>query len=213
MSGWHKVRAKTVADRYDRLARRYETRWRHYVRASVRETVARLSLRPGIRVLDLGCGTGLLLREIETTVRSAFAAGLDVSREMLTVARGVSPSNVAFVRGDVHHLPWSSESFDLVVSSSSFHYWATPLTALGEIARVLAPDGRLVITDWCDDFLACRICDRILRLLSGSHARIYDVVECSKLLREAGYRVVGVDRYKIDLLWGLMTATAELPAA
>jgi hypothetical protein len=77
--------------------------------------------------------------------------------------------------------------------------------------RVLRPGGALVVTDWCDDYLACCIYDRLLRLFSAAHHRIYGAAECGEVFAGAGFEAVSVERYKIDWLWGLMTATARKP--
>lgn len=201
-------RHRSVAREYDRLADRYEARWRHYVRASVRETLARLDLRPGLRLLDVGCGTGALLRAALSVEPAIRGFGIDVSPGMLARAHEGLAGRAGLALADAHDLPFGPDRFDLVVSSSAFHYWSDPARALSEIGRVLAPGGRLAVTDWCDDFLACRIFDRALRLLSRSHRRIYGSGECRELLERSGYEVVALDRYKIDWLWGLMTARA-----
>lgn len=197
-----------VSREYDRLAPRYERRWRSYVEASVRETAARLPLRSGIRVLDLGCGTGTLLQRIAENPLGVSCCGLDVSRRMLSLAAQRAPT-VPLLRADAHQLPFAPGSFDLVVSTSALHYWREPNRVLAEIRMVLDRSGGLVITDWCDDFLACRICDRILRIVDRAHARIYGSRELRGLLERSGYRLLGLDRYKINWFWGLMTAGAE----
>lgn len=204
---------QTVANEYDRIAQRYESRWWHYIHASVRETLARLDLRPDVRLLDIGCGTGVLLREIGSALPGSFVVGIDLSRRMLAVAQEHLGSPRRLLDADVHDLPFKAGSFDVVVSLSSFHFWLVPHRGLQEIARVLRPGGQLVITDWCDDFWACRLCDHLLRLVSRAHQRAYTSRQCATLLREAGYELRFVDRYKINWLWGLMTAKASRPAA
>lgn len=202
---------ETVANEYDRIARRYESRWGRYIDASVRETLARLNLRRGMRLLDIGCGTGVLLREVADAFPGVFVVGIDLSRHMLAVAQEHLQSPPRLLHANVHDLPLKAGSFDVVVSSSSFHFWRVPDRGLREIARVLRPGGQLVITDWCDDFWACRVCDHLLRLVSRAHQRVYTSRQCASLLREAGYELKFVDRYKINWLWGLMTAKASWP--
>lgn len=205
--------SRSVADEYDRIAEQYESRWAHYVRASVRETLARLDLRPGMRLLDIGCGTGLLLREVSSTQPEISVVGIDVSRRMLALAQDHVPPARPLLGADVHDLPFEANAFDVVISLSSFHFWLAPRRGLQEVSRVLRPGGRLVITDWCNDFWACRLCDYVLRLTSRAHQRAYTSRQCAELLREVGYELGLIDRYKISWLWGLMTVKASRPTA
>jgi ubiquinone/menaquinone biosynthesis C-methylase UbiE len=137
--------------------------------------------------------------------------GVDLSLVMLAQARRRLPSCVLLVAADAEALPFASGSFDSVVSSSSFHYWPAPADGLRELHRVMRPGGRVVITDWCDDYLACHLCDRILRWIDPTHYRIYGGEECRALLTSADYEVLGLERYRISWIWGLMTATARTP--
>ncbi len=132
---------------------------------------------------------------------------------MLAAARRRLPASVALEAGWAEHLPFDAGRFDAVVSSSAFHYVNDPEAALSEMRRVLRPNGRLVITDWCDDYLACRLCSIYVRLFGKAHFRAYTQRECGELLRRSGFVDVAVERYKIDWLWGLFTATAQAPAA
>jgi ubiquinone/menaquinone biosynthesis C-methylase UbiE len=125
---------------------------------------------------------------------------------MLAVARRRLPAELDLREGWAERLPCETESFDIVVSCNIFHYVRQPAAALGEMARVLRPGGRLVITDWCDDYLACRLCDWYLRRFSRAHFKVYRERDCLNLLRAAGHAEPRVERYKISWLWGLMTA-------
>jgi SAM-dependent methyltransferase len=137
--------------------------------------------------------------------------GVDLSREMLVVARAKAPPAVRLAQSAAENLPFADETFDVVVSTSVFHYFRRPLDALGEASRVLRPGGRLVITDWCDDFVACHVCDLILRLFDRAHFRAYGAAALTQMIEAGGFEAVSVDRYKIDWLWGLMTAIARKP--
>jgi len=202
----HKARGR-MAKKYSGVAEQYDSRWSFYVDATTRETVARIDLQPADRVLDVGCGTGFLLQRLSAVHPDTQFAGVDAVPEVLAVAGQRLPPSIVLREGWAERLPFAGEEFDVVVSCNMFHYIHEPLAALREMGRVLRPGGRIVITDWCDDYLACRICDLYLRLFSRAHFKAYGEKECRGLLEEAGYVDVIVDRYKISWLWGLMTAT------
>ena len=208
------MRAKetdAVARTYDRLAEAYDTRWSFYVEATLRETLARLHLPPRCRVLDLGCGTGSLLAGMAARWPSAQLVGLDLSGNMLQVARTKLHAGIPLMLADALRLPYKSAIFDVVLCCNAFHYWRTPEQGLSEIARVLRPGGEVVITDWCDDYLMCRICNVFLRIFNRAHYQTYGGAECRKLLGHSGFETHALDRYKISWLWGMMTAKARVP--
>jgi ubiquinone/menaquinone biosynthesis C-methylase UbiE len=193
--------------KYGRLAPEYDARWSFYVEATTRETLARLRLRPTDRVLDVGCGTGALLRRLAESHPAELLTGVDPVPEMLAVARRRLPAEVELREGWAERLPFADEQLDVVVSCNMFHYIQRPVEALREMRRVLRTGGRLVVTDWCDDYLACRVCGWYLRLSGHAEIKVHRQRECLRLLQEAGYRELEVERYRISWLWGLMTAT------
>jgi ubiquinone/menaquinone biosynthesis C-methylase UbiE len=197
-----------VIEEYSRLAPDYDERWSFYVRSSVRETMARLALSPGERVLEVGCGTGALLEQVVARCPECRVTGVDPVPEMLAMARKRLPAAVDLREAWAEKLPFADAAFDVVLSCNMFHYIRKPQEALAEMRRVLRPGGRLVITDWCDDYLACRLCDWYLHLRSPAHYRMYGGDECSELVEKSGFSGIALDRYKISWLWGLMTASA-----
>lgn len=201
--------ADPVVAEYAKAARHYDEKWAFYVEATTRETLRRLPLSAASRVLDVGCGTGELLRRVRANVPDAVLAGLDPVPEMLDVAREKLSGRDDLRVGYADRLPWNAGTFDVVVSCNMFHYISDPLTALREMARVLRPTGALVLTDWCDDYFACRICNLYLRLTNRAFYKTYRQAECLELLKVAGYEVQSFERYKISWLWGLMTAVAR----
>jgi len=201
--------ADPVVAEYAKAAKHYDEKWAFYVEATTRETLRRLPLNAASRVLDVGCGTGELLRRIRANVPDAVLAGLDPVPEMLDVAREKLSGRDDLRVGYADRLPWNAGTFDVVVSCNMFHYISEPLKALREMARVLRPTGALVLTDWCDDYFACRICNLYLRLTNRAFYKTYRQAECLELLKVAGYEVQSFERYKISWLWGLMTAVAR----
>ncbi len=199
---------QAVNEEYERIAGDYDQRWSSYVTSSTEQTICRLSLGTGDRLIDIGCGTGVLLEQVLARWPSVRAAGTDLSGQMLAIAQRRLGDRIPLVRSDVDYLPFATHSFDVAVSSSSLHYWPDPRRALAEIARVLRPGGRLVLTDWCGDYLTCRLLHLGLRLTGRAHEQTYRSDELALLLRETGYQEASVERYKTDWFWGLMTAKA-----
>ncbi len=201
-----------VVEEYASNARDYDRKWSFYVESTTRETISRLEMGPTDRVLDVGCGTGELLTRLAAKFPRARLAGLDPVPQMLKVAQGKLSDDVDLRVGWANELPWPDASFDVVVSCNMFHYITHPEDSVREMKRVLVPGGRLLITDWCDDFLMCRLCTAYLRLMSKAHFKTYREDECAALLRDAGSLEPRIERYKISWLWGLMTAVAQKAA-
>jgi SAM-dependent methyltransferase len=110
-----------------------------------------LLLAPGDRVLEIGCGPGVSLRKAARKVgRSGFVAGADISTEAVQTARHklhwfMARGCAQVERASVESLPFPAQHFDKSYAVNSFQFWPQPKQALREIARVLAPGGRLVI--------------------------------------------------------------------
>jgi len=193
---------------YAHLASIYDQRWSDYVEATIQETIERLQLNPQGKILDLACGTGTLLDHLLNFVPAENLYGIDVSSEMLTVAREKLPTTVNLSIGEANHLPFPHESFEQVISISSFHYFRRSKKALQEVQRILKPRGRLIITDWCRDFFTTRCLDQYLRWFNQAHYYTYSSQELQDLLKQEKFKDVAVESYKINWFWGIMTAKA-----
>jgi ubiquinone/menaquinone biosynthesis C-methylase UbiE len=117
----------------------------------VEAALAELLPATGIRdLLDIGTGTGRMLEIFAPHVERVV--GVDLSREMLAVARvnleRASLRNCSIRQADMYQLPLATASFDAVVIHQVLHYAERPAAVIAEAARVLRPEGRLVIVDF-----------------------------------------------------------------
>lgn len=105
-------------------------------------------IRPGHRVLDVACGTGVLARAAATRAGpSGAVTGLDLNPGMLAVAARLSPT-LRWQQGTAGALPFPDQSFEAVVSQFGLMFFPDPAAALREMMRVLVPGGRLVVAVW-----------------------------------------------------------------
>ena len=113
-----------------------------------RDLLDRAALRAGERVLDVACGTGIVTRLAAQEVgETGTVAGLDVNPGMLAVARSVTPPEVSidWHQASAEAIPLPDDAFDVVLCGMGLQFMADKPAALGEMRRVLAPGGRLVL--------------------------------------------------------------------
>jgi len=105
--------------------------------------LSKMRLAASDNVLDVGCGSGWLSRRIGKTVSEGRLVGMDISDEMIRIARRNSADqhNLLFVVGEVAEIPWQPNFFSHVVSVESAYYWPNPAAGIKEIFRVLRPGG------------------------------------------------------------------------
>lgn len=176
----------------DRVARRPAgTRARSvYGEASVHDFARRailgaLGLRPEDRLLEIGCGGGLLLRE--ATGSGADVTGLDHSEAMVELARENAPE-ARVVLGRAEELPWSDGAFTAIAMSVVFMFLPDPGRVLVQCRRVLSPRGRLAIVTTAPELRGTPAAPEPL----ASHCHFYSDAELADLLRSARFTEVAV---------------------
>ncbi len=143
--GAHHVDVRAL---YDRAAARYDHFRELWLRLGEPAEQAligdlRAVLRPGARVLDAGCGTGALSREVLRIEPTTQLTMLDQSSEMLARAANVAGEHVL---GSVLELPFADNTFDVVVSGWVIETVPDPLAAVREYLRVIKPEGHVFYT-------------------------------------------------------------------
>lgn len=203
-----------VRREYDHLAGEYDRRWRRYIDATLQAVLEAVDCSETDALLDIPCGTG----ELETRLFSLFPGlrivGSDLSLEMLANACGKdSAGRAQWIAADIGQLPFPHGVFDWAVCANGFHYFDAPQSSLAELRRVLRPNGRLVLIDWCDDYLTCRLCSTWLRWRGAAFHQLYSLRDCTRQLQRAGFFVERRDRFRVGWLWGMMRLVASPAAA
>lgn len=194
-----------VCQEYRKLAPDHDARWGKYVDITLSQTIDRLELSGNERVLDVPCGTGELVAKLLEKWPRLTIVGADASAAMLTQARTKLRDNrVKWVEAVVPILPFEDDQFDLVICANSFHYFRDPDASLFEFRRILSSRGQLVIVDWCDDYLTCKLCSLWLRLTSPAFFKTYTLKACEQKLSDAGLKVDSAEHFRADWLWGMM---------
>jgi ubiquinone/menaquinone biosynthesis C-methylase UbiE len=167
-------------------AQRYDQGWLGQLHRQIADRTADLALTcvpAPRRILDVGCGTGCLLGRLAARAPQAETlAGVDAAPAMIAVARGAATDDrLRFVVGTAERLPWPAETFDLVVSTTSFDHWTDQRAGLAQCARVLSPDGCLVLADLFSVLL-------LPTLLAGRRGKARTKRRAAQLVTAAGLR-------------------------
>ena len=142
-----------------------------------RQTLKTAGLRPGEKVLDVGCGTGTLSIAAGRRVRpDGEVTGIDASPEMIALARRKAArkgSAAGFQVAPVETLPFADESYDVVLSSLMLHHLPDDVKEKGmaEVFRVLKPGGRFVAVDLTA--AGTSFASRVIRLIGHKMPRDY----------------------------------------
>jgi SAM-dependent methyltransferase len=150
-----------------------------------------LGLSPGDCVLDIACGPGNFSRAFAAAVGdSGMVVGLDASRTMLERGAGdlrrSGLHNLTLIRGDATALPFVDDIFEAVCCFAALHLFADPFAGLDEMARVLAPGGRIALMTSVQRQLGPRgPLKPVTERLSG--IRVFGQQEIIDALRERGF--------------------------
>lgn len=209
-------------DGYSRVAEAYGQKTAH-VSAQVNDAILdAVGVGPGVKVLDVACGPGLL--SAAALKRGASVIGLDFSPNMVAVARSLCPE-AEFREGDAEDLPFEDGRFDAVICSLGILHFPRPEIAVSEACRVLRAGGRYAFTCWTpptsNPFMAL-ILGSIqahgtldLDLPAGPPLfRFGQVAECEAILRDAGFAELAVAERR--LIWSSASPeefVREIPAA
>jgi ubiquinone/menaquinone biosynthesis C-methylase UbiE len=135
-----------LVDFFDRIAPSYDS-WAGGQHERVASRLVELAApQKGEHVLDVGTGTGLVAHLVAPRVSPGSVIGIDLSEQMLAIARSKKNKNTQFLGMAAEQLVFKPESFDLVTMGEALAYLGDPTNALAEANRVLRTDGRLAVS-------------------------------------------------------------------
>lgn len=191
---------------FGRQAENYDTaRYGKHARTIYPFVLERLRDFPCRSLLDVGCGTGAVLSALaDRRPGDIMLSGVDLSFEMINVARKKLKGRADLRIGDAEHLPWPDRTFDVILCMDSFHHYPDPGRALREMKRTARPSGRLILGDCWMMAPFRQAVNLFLPFSKEGDVRIYSEAEIRELLWDNGFA---------DVRWDLMTRRAYVVTA
>jgi ubiquinone/menaquinone biosynthesis C-methylase UbiE len=201
-------------------AHHYNTRWLRFNTRTLTETLAMIDItalrsigeQQGRlpRVLDVACGTGLLLKQLLAQVPNIEAYGLDASADMLAQARNALQDQphmhlecMRIRKGMASNFPYTQGNFDLITCTNALHDMPEAVALLARLGKLLAPGGQLVVEDFAprQPHLFWAAFEWFLQQIEGNKVHAYTLKEALSLCEQAGLHVAREKGFSIDWLW------------
>ena len=170
-----------------------------------------LNIKEGMRVLDLGVGSGYMSFPIAKNHSTCEVVGLDIVGNALKInreraaAEGIN--NISFICYDGIDFPFENSSFDMVITRYALHHFPDIEHSIGEVARVLKNGGRFFLSDPCpNDCDKSRFVDEYMQLKKDGHIKFYTKAEWEDICSKFG--MVMVDSFNNSIRFPKKKATA-----
>lgn len=155
-----------------------------------------LPVKPGMKILDLGTGSGYLAFAIAKRFPEAFVAGLDIVTETLEASQKRAEKegiyNLSFASYDGIEFPFEPESFDLVVSRYALHHFPVIRKSIAEVSRCLKPGGAFFLSDPApNEEDTGRFVDAYMQLKKDGHIKFYTSEEWMEICKGEGLAFSG----------------------
>lgn len=191
-----KIKGQTIHT-FDMLAAGYDVSLSgRNPRKNYARIIEKIELNESSVLLDVGCGTGEILKQIAEKNQGAQLYGLDMSPKMLQMAMNKDVrKKITYVCGDAEKLPFEDDMFDVLLTSESFHHYPNPEQALGEFCRVLKPNGKLILCDMYRPAGVRHFMNFMFRFTGTGDVKIYNKAEIFDLLRQKHFSVLSWEQH------------------
>lgn len=192
-----KIKKQTVAI-FNLLASGYDNSLSGYnPRKNYGKIINKLELNENYVLLDVGCGTGEILNRIAGKYQNVQLYGIDISPKMLQIAKkkDVMRNKIEYVWGDAENLPFDNDTFDILLTSESFHHYPNPRQAMREFSRVLKPEGKIILCDMYRPAGIRHFMNFMFRFTRTGDVRIYSKKEIFDLLAQSQFSMLSWEQH------------------
>ena len=208
-----------VAKEFDRAAKGYdESRIvKSFQRRAQILVIDKMHLEKGMRILDLGCGTGWGMIDIATRLGgTGEVIGLDLSEKMIEQAKQKLSefiyNNVEFEVGSGSSLDYENY-FDYVLSTNAFHHFATKEEIFFKVSQSLKYGGTFIAQDICNDYLLMRLLDFAGKIGERAHVGSSTSEELRRLFLSIGFLNIEIEKIQVNLFWRIMIGKGDKQSA
>ncbi len=203
-----------IVAQFTRWAKPFSELPLHSEADAMARTLAMAGIAPGMRVLDVACGPGIVA--CAAALRGAHVTGIDLTPAMIEQARerqrSLKIENLDWRVGDATRLPFANGGFDVVLTRYSFHHMPNPAAALGEMKRVCRNGGRVAVIDATPSPETQAAYDRMELTRDPSHVSALTLDQLRAMGREAGLLEEAIDGYRLDALLSTLADEKDMPA-
>ena len=137
------------------------------------------------KILDAGCGTGNLLRYLEDYKKKLNLYGIDISKEMLEIAREKLEKSKLYLQS-AEKLKFEDNFFNYIFSTDAFHHYYNPDKVMKNFYRILKKNGKLLVAD----FNFGGFFNKLFHMIEPGNNQTYSPLEFRKLFKKHGFREI-----------------------
>ena len=208
-----------MANEFDRAVKGYdESRAvKSFQRRAQILVIDKMHLEKGMRILDLGCGTGWGTIDIATKLGgTGKVIGLDLSKKMIEQAKQklseFTYNNVEFEVGSGSSLDYR-DYFDYVLSTNAFHHFAKKEETFFKVCQSLKYGGTFAVQDICNDYLLMRLLDFAGKIGERAHVGSSTSEELIWLFHSTGFVNIEIEKIQVNWFWRIMIGKGDKQSA
>ncbi|MEK6480444.1 class I SAM-dependent methyltransferase [Catalinimonas sp. 4WD22] len=187
------------------IADSYDKKWKSYTDNTLEKAFQYFpeSLE-GKTILDFGCGTGELIRRtLEKHPNLGHITGYDPVENMLQQARKKIQHLPGYLRDKVklQNQKNFENKYDLIVSTSVFHYLQHPDSEMVNLKAHLQKDGMLILLDYIKSGFLAKYFEWAIKRIDNMHHKVYSPHQIQEILGRAGFKIISSEKFKITFFW------------